>query len=506
MSEYNNNNDLSNSNEYNDYNECGSPNSPPITNPTPQLQLNNNLATQNISNIQNLVVQQQGRLSRILSQQIQILGHQLHLTNPSALWSLASEEETLYLQMEAQMKALFILPQQFLLSSPDIARVRILKSELHKQMKQLELYREELRNLQENTSPSVPLAALVIIRQPFPTVIRKGKQFGEDQLTVQLLTGACNDLSMRGYNDVGLPHITATLLLDNGPAGNISFLEGNTQPIDHTTGVARFPLRFPVGTRKSVVHIKFGMPLSNGPAAPAVESEMSEPLVIITNECQWEGSLGTLIKKDAFGGKLEISWPLFANTLQHYFLVATKQDISNPKRPLSVFDFNYLHQKFFMGRGTVTQGSFDKFWNWFGKIVHVVRYQRHVCSLWQAGVIYGFLDRDSVTNVLVSNKQPVGTFIIRFSERHAGQFDIVWVGSTQINHYLVKADDINGPKKTLPDFISLIPQFVYLLQLTVGEDGNPLFLHVPKDAAIQQYVIPRTGNSHNDGYSDITNN
>jgi hypothetical protein len=312
-------------------------------------------------------------------------------------------------------------------------------------------------------------------------------------LTVQLLTGAYNDLSALRAHDIGQLQVTATLLLDNGPAGNISFLENNTQPIDLNTGIARFPLKFPSGTRKTVVHLKFGMPLGHGPSAPAVESEMSDPLIIITNECQWEGSLGTLIKKHAFGGKLEITWPLFTNTLQHYFLMATRQDNNFPKRPLSEFDFQYLHTKFFGARPSITQTAFDKFWEWFGKIVHVVRFQRHVCSLWQLGVIYGFMERDFVHNVLVNNRQPPGTFLIRFSERHAGQFDIVWVGSNptgsiEINHYLVKHDDIGGPRRTLPDFLYMCPQFMLLLQLTTGEDGVPSFVAVRKADVLQQFV------------------
>jgi len=60
-----------------------------------------------------------------------------------------------------------------------------------------------------------------------------------------------------------------------------------------------------------------------------ISKDMSHPFVVITNECQWEGSAGTLLKKDAFGGQLEIPWPQFVNTLQRHFLIATKQGITN---------------------------------------------------------------------------------------------------------------------------------------------------------------------------------
>jgi len=243
------------------------------------------------------------------------------------------------------------------------------------------------------------------------------------------------------------------------------------------------------------VHIKFQMALGGGPSAPTVESEMSDPLIIIVNQGQWESSIGTLIKKQAFGGNLEIPWPLFANTLQHYFLIASRQDLGHPKRSLSTFDFDYLHKKFFGDCPSITQTSFDKFWEWFRKILQRIRFTQHVSSLWQAGIIYGFLNKQAVADALVSNNQPIGTFIIRFSERFAGQFEIVWVGHTEVNYYLVKYDDIGG--KTLPDFISKIPTWSHLLQLTTGEDGVPGFVPVPKDGAIQQFIVPRDPSRRN---------
>lgn len=63
---------------------------------------------------------------------------------------------------------------------------------------------------------------------------------------------------------------------------------------------------------------------------------MSHPFVVITNECQWEGSAGTLLKKDAFGGQLEIPWPQFVNTLQRHFLIATKQGTDLYKCPMTI--------------------------------------------------------------------------------------------------------------------------------------------------------------------------
>jgi hypothetical protein len=49
----------------------------------------------------------------------------------------------------------------------------------------------------------------------------------------------------------------------------------------------------------------------------------------------------------------------------------------------------------------------------------LLSYQRHIGSLWNAGLLLGFVSRDDVNNAL-HGRDP-GTFLVRFSERHAGQ-------------------------------------------------------------------------------------
>jgi hypothetical protein len=61
----------------------------------------------------------------------------------------------------------------------------------------------------------------------------------------------------------------------------------------------------------------------------------------------------------------------------------------------------------------ISQKDFDAFWTWFGKNLQILRYQRHIASLWQQGLIYGFLTRVDVNNAL--NGQEPGTFLLRYS-------------------------------------------------------------------------------------------
>jgi len=71
--------------------------------------------------------------------------------------------------------------------------------------------------------------------------------------------------------------------------------------------------------------------------------------------------------------------------LQSHYLRSTRQDVSNPSRPLSRYDLDYIHQHQFKGSQTVTTTSFTKFWDWFGKVMHSIRHQKPFLYLWLNG-------------------------------------------------------------------------------------------------------------------------
>lgn len=54
----------------------------------------------------------------------------------------------------------------------------------------------------------------------------------------------------------------------------------------------------------------------------------------------------------------------------------------------------YLRINRFSAHHVVTQGEFDKFWEWVGPFFHKLRYQRHLAVLWRSGLIGGFLGRE----------------------------------------------------------------------------------------------------------------
>ncbi|GAM21902.1 hypothetical protein SAMD00019534_050770 [Acytostelium subglobosum LB1] len=419
-----------------------------------------------------------------------------------SLQSLSQQQVTMSNQMHTEMSALDSIKKGKILDPTDLAKMFALKQDLQTQFKQLTLLHQEVQGiLNPSSQTSKPNVCLVVKTQPFPVVITKGKQLSENQLVVQILTGARLNFNLHGP-------VKATLICDSSPSSKSNptqQLEMDSQPIYPANLTAHFPLKFLAGTRKSSVNLKFGVNIRDmDNMTTAVESDASNPFVVITNECQWEGSAGVLLKKDAFDGQLEIPWPQFINTLQRHFLIATKQDPVRPKRPLSQFDFKYIQVQFFAGRTLIHQQDFDKFWNWFGKSMQTLRYQRHISALWQEGIIYGYMDRQESDNALAG--QDPGTFIIRFSERNPGQFGIAYIGTEmpyRIKHYLVQPNDTAAAKKTFPDFLAEHPQFINILQWTKGPDGQPRFLKCHKDSALGSFAPKKVQPTPVGGYEPL---
>lgn len=185
----------------------------------------------------------------------------------------------------------------------------------------------------------------------------------EDPIVVQLLTGANVIVQQRSEVRV-IPN------LDNPQAKSAKPLESDTQRMDEFTNRAKFHLKFLQGSRKNVANLKFTMNVLIGSHQLTLESNLSHPFIVITNECQYEESEALLIKSYAFGirverfrfffstkspdlflieipKKNEITWASFANLLQRHFLKATRQDSSKPQRSLSRYEINYINQKFF---------------------------------------------------------------------------------------------------------------------------------------------------------------
>lgn len=459
-----------------------------------------NPAHQQLLQVHQLQQQHKEQLDKMRHVQRQLM----HQPEMSVYKQVDVEQKHLKQKLEEELQYLHKINRTYVLEPQDLHKYTFLRQELELQLQQLELFMRELQLLLQPPAPRC-IAALAILRQPFPMVITKSKELSEQNLQVQLFTGSAVDITNYGS-------VRASMIIDSHQVKGEDVekaLGACLQSLDPVTHIAQFPLKFNMGTRKSSVTIKFSMQLQVGHGenaiAATVESEMSRHFVVITNEIQWQGSAGSLLKRDAFDGQLEITWPQFANALQRHVLKATKQDPVRPARCMSGYDLKYMRAKFFGGKEMISQKDFDAFWTWFGKNLQILRYQRHIASLWQQGLIYGFLTRVDVNNAL--NGQEPGTFLLRFSERHSGQFAIAYVGMEKphkIKHYLVQKSDTAGAKKTLPDFLGECPQFRFLLQLSTNPTtGEAVFRKLQKDVCLKPFYSKRDPPPSGSGYDPL---
>jgi len=235
------------------------------------------------------------------------------------------------------------------------------------------------------------------------------------------------------------------------------------------------------------------------------ETAPTGAIVVKTNENQWFEAEGILIKKTVFeGGQNEVPWARFANWLQRRYVMATRQHLQTPMRPLTSHDFKYILRTKFENKPMINQSQFDKFWLWFGPLLHKIRHQRFLCPLWTKGLICGFLSREEVEPVLRNEK--VGTFLIRFSENQ-DTFAISYQstdqqGQTKVKHYLLKSDDTHGAKKTLADFLRDFRDLTCILQLTTERGTDKRILHrQDKESALSEFYSKKSSKSA-DGYEE----
>lgn len=319
---------------------------------------------------------------------------------------------------------------------------------------------------------------------------------------VKLLTGVVP-------RQVSFSPVICELVFEKLPVQNSTekFMLNEVQTLDSESLISNFPLKFLRGTRKGKAYLKFSTIINciDSSSQYHIESETSKPFVIITNESQWESAEEIIFKDYLFKNSKYVTFQSFCNTLQKHFLDATYQDLSHPIRCLSLDDFSYIHQYFFNNENMVSEVQVTTFWSWFGKNLKELRYRRYFKELWQNGYILGFIQREVAE--LILDGQPNGTFLIRFSERHPGQFAITYVKDDVIKHYLVTPEDMGGTKRTLCDFLSIRPQFLYIIRTIVDEQtGLPMFCRQTKKESLEKYYSNKPKNdknSNDEGYESL---
>lgn len=401
--------------------------------------------------------------------------------------------------LENAIQELFNIVRTVILSSYTLLAARHLSQQFQLHQHVLEMYRQELQHTFANgfATPAnmvPPVVSLYVTEQPLPQVVFKEKPI-EESYTVSVLTASQQDISID-------KHVTAVL-----NSGDIQVKAGTVMLTNHVVPVdwnindrkAKFDaLSVNISTRMAPITLKFQTVVSRGAFHSPIMTTPTFPLIVITNESQWFEAAGKLLLLDTFSGAKSVPWPQFANTLHSHFLKATRQ--VEAERPLFHFEFHYIHHRFFDKADQVTEKQGLNFWAWFGQCLQTIRFKRYISTLWNTGVIFGFITKEECNRVLQG--QGLGTFIIRFSESLPGLFGVAYVSDDpkeRIKHCLIKNEDI-GSNKSLAEFLRDKDQFQLLLRMDPQEVGK--IRRSPKDVVLQQFYSKKkvTASASNPGY------
>lgn len=346
------------------------------------------------------------------------------------------------------------------------------------------------------------LAYLIISKQPFPKSVKQNKPLKED-IVVELITASTCICNILGD--------TKAEVMSNFQTKNKtqSMAQNNRSKMVDNKAVFN-NIIFPFGTRKRTISLKFYLeveishPYTNKKQHFHLESLESRPVIVKTNENQWEESEGILLKNETFKDQQLSTWFHFINSLQRRYLMATKQSLLFPIRPLTIDDFDYIYKvKFNTGNTKINVQQFDSFWQWFGPGLHKIRYQRHMCNLWVKGYICGFLPRGEAESIL-RDLSP-GTFLMRLSERMNGTFTIAYTiiehGIKKVYHYIINSDDVFGAKKTLPDFLGNELTLTKLVKVSIYDEQKKKYEVISKDDALREFYSKKSASElDTDGY------
>ncbi|KAH3765764.1 transcriptional repressor [Pelomyxa schiedti] len=418
--------------------------------------------------------------------------------------TLSRQHKELYDALVQEHNTILRLFDEVILAPCEIFHWKKVELQLQKCLKQLDLFQLELMHYVRPDSVACP-ASLIILDQPFPRSIVKGQMV---PIEAQLLLPSKMDIRSMSRVTADVVQYHSTSKKNGKPSG--PFIENASEDLD-AEGKVHLQLRFPIGTNKKPVTLRLHVNIKYGalkchnqalsqPGTKLVESNQSRPFIITTNSIQWRDSEGILLKMEAFGEMMEISWSKFANTLQTYYLAATRQHCEFPARPLTLKDFEYLSAIKFDQAKTISLTAYDRFWEWFGPGLEKIRHQKNMCPMWVKGYIYGLISKEDCQALLTNNED--GTFVVRLSDRFAGKYATAYVYQGEVHHSLVKDTDVAGNKRTLIDFLHEVDNMTTLLQYKADFSGKIQLSSIPKEDVLREFFTEKQ-EAKTPGYEDL---
>jgi hypothetical protein len=210
--------------------------------------------------------------------------------------------------------------------------------------------------------------ALLITKQPHMRVPFKSKPDQVGTIEVELFSSP-REANVR-YQIDGASESTAKDWLEK-------HLKNASKALD-VNGSARFDsLMFDESTRMEFVTMQFR---AKAPGRSAIESGVSNPMVVVTNESQWPGAARKLLWQHTFGDVESIPWPLFANYLSLLVVVSIYGGIETMVRALTPWELRFLHRRWFKSTRVIGRETAIAFWTYFGPVLTALRFKRHIAN------------------------------------------------------------------------------------------------------------------------------
>lgn len=286
-------------------------------------------------------------------------------------------------------------------------RSSLLKS-IERSIMQLQLYQRELAdpNLRN-------LSCLFLEKEPMSNVQKQSDKVREPYKFKFIRGARCDDTVSLGGGGVTAKH------------------EGDGEHLveNERTAFPKGCVYFSKGTNMKGVRLVFTAENDS-----LVKSNLSKPFIVTTNESQYSEAISRLFKEELYApGRFAIDWFSYANMVHLYYLNATRQPLKAVTRSLCKDDLDYFRRAYIFN-GTLDES--EAFWKWFGRVLHLLRFQKHISEAWMKGYMIGFRSKKFVEEVL--RGKPAGTFVLRFSANTIGQLAISWVDeANECHHYLV---------------------------------------------------------------------
>jgi hypothetical protein len=158
-----------------------------------------------------------------------------------------------------------------------------------------------------------------------------------------------------------------------------------------------------------------------------------------------------------------VSWFLFTNRLNEFFVRATRQDLLEisclseellsllpvPKRALEPYVFDYIHHSKFGGKDSISLDDFEDFWDWFGALCHQYRHNMIVRSMYLSGLIYGLISNADCDTLLQGKDD--GLFMICNTGK--SEFQIFFTHCRKVMVHRIDPKKLRSPYGNLADFV-----------------------------------------------------